>query len=229
MNRVATDAPASPGGLEAVWVLHSRPYRNSSVILELLGERRGRIGAVARGGRRNTLLQPFRPLLASFSGRGELLTLTHCEAEGAALPLTGRALFCGFYLNEILVRVLHRFDPHPELLEPYRATLSLLTHADMPQDVLLRRFELMLLDALGYGFSLDHDAEGQPLNAGHAYRLDTTLGLIPDPKGFPGDALLAIAAGDWHDTARRVARDLLRQALAPLLGDRPLVSRELFR
>ena len=228
---MATDAGA--GGLdmtlEPVWVLHARPYRNSSVILDLLGARRGRIGVVARGGRRNMLLQPFRPLLMDCRGRGDLLTLGHCEAAGPAVPLSGRALFCGMYLNEILMRLLHRFDPHPELMAPYEATLSLLTQADMPQDVLLRRFEMTLLDALGYGFSLTHDAAGEPLRPGEHYRLDPEQGLIAERAGYAGAALLAMAEGTWNDETRRVARDLLRTALAPHLGGKPLVSRELFR
>lgn len=220
---------AQPEALEAVWVLHARPYRNSSVILELLGQRRGRMGVVARGGRRNPLLQPFRPLLANLGGRGELLTLAHIEAQGPVLPLAGRALYCGLYLNELLVRLLHRHDPHPGLLTPYEATLTTLAAGVREQDVLLRHFELTLLTELGYGFSLTETADGEPLAAGQRYRFDPEQGLLPATTGWPGEALLAIAAGDWHDEARRTARDLLRAALAPHLGNRPLVSRELFR
>ncbi|MBZ2189839.1 DNA repair protein RecO [Alcanivorax sp. JB21] len=217
------------GGLEQVWVLHTRPYRNTSLILELFGERRGRIGAVARSGRKNHLLQAFRPLRADFHGRGELLTLGHCEAEGPALPLTGRGLFCGLYLNELLTRLLHRFDPHPELLSPYVVTLSALAQDGVPQDVLLRRFELTLLDVLGYGLALEQDANGAPVRADGTYQLDPHQGLLPAREGWPGNDLLAIAADAWHDSARRTARQLLRAALAPHLGSKPLMSRELFR
>lgn len=218
-----------PGALEAVWVLHARPYRNSSLILEMLGQHRGRIGVVARGGRRNPLLQPFRPLLATLGGRGDLLTLTHVEARGAVLPLAGRALYCGLYLNELLMRLLHRHDPHPALLAPYEATLTTLASGVPEQDVLLRHFELTLLNELGYGFSLTETADGEPLHTGQRYRFDPEQGLLPAATGWPGDVLLAIADGNWHDAARRTARDLLRAALAPHLGSRPLVSRELFR
>ena len=215
--------------LETAWVLHARPYRNSSLVLDMFSAGRGRLGVVARGGRRNHLLQPFRPLLVSFTGRGELLNIQQVESAGSALPLAGRALYCGMYLNELLVRLLHRNDPHPGLMAPYEATLHALA-TDVPaQDVLLRHFELALLDELGYSFSLTEDATGAPLRAGQAYRLDPEQGLVPAASGWPGSALLAMAAGDWQDETRRVARDVLRAALAPHLGARPLVSRELFR
>src|SRR5690554_7651986 len=108
------------------WVLHRRPYRNTSVIVDFFGGGVGRLGAIARGGQREPLVQPFKPLLVQLRGRGELRTLTAVEPAGAASALVGDALYCGLYLNEILVRLLHRDDPQPELLPIYEHTLTAL-------------------------------------------------------------------------------------------------------
>ena len=211
------------------WVLHSRPWQNTSVILEVLSEQHGRVGAVVRGGRRLSQLQPFRQLSGVFGGRGELLSLTGAEVEPAVFSLAGRALFCGLYINELLMRLLHRHDPHPELFAPYQETLAHLAHADVAQDITLRHFEMTLLDMLGYGFSLDRDAHGDKLDEQGCYQLVANMGLMPAVKGFAGRDLLALSRQEWSDDVRRTARDLFRQALAPYLGDKPLASRELFR
>ena len=214
---------------DSFWILHSRAWRDTSVILEVLSQRHGRIGVVVRAGRKNHQLQPFRLLSGRLSGRGELLNLTDCEAEIQPLNLTGRALFCGLYLNELLIRLLHRHDPHPEICDPYHHTLEQLAAGALPQDVLLREFELMLLDTLGYGFALEQDVAGDPIDPAGHYVLIADHGLQQQTQGFVGEHLLAMASRDWRDDVRRTARQLLRQALAAHLGDKPLVSRELFR
>ncbi|MCC1495610.1 DNA repair protein RecO [Alcanivorax sp. 1008] len=212
------------------WVLHRRPYRNTSVIVDLLSADSGRVAAIARGGQRQPLLQPFRPLWVEWRGRGELRSLGAIEPAGVAFALQGEALYCGLYLNEMLVRLLHRDDAHPELQEVYAATLAALAAKELPVDIILRHFELRLLDLIGYGLSLDQDANGQPLLSGLRYRLSPGQGLLLDVSGpFSGEILNDIAAGHWHDEARRLARDLMREALSPHLGGRPLVSRSLFR
>jgi DNA repair protein RecO (recombination protein O) len=216
--------------LTRCWVLHRRPYRNTSVIVDLFSGRAGRLGAIARGGQREPLLQPFKPLLVQLRGRGELRTLTAVEPAGAACGLVGDALYCGLYLNEILVRLLHRDDPQPELMPIYENTLAALVAQEMPVDVVLRHFEFSLLNVLGYGLSLEQDISGQPLQATLHYRLLPEQGLALDASGpFQGSILNDIAAGHWHDESRRLARDLMREALAPHLGERPLVSRSFFR
>ena len=212
------------------WVLHRRPYRNTSVIVDLLSADCGRVSAIARGGQRQPLLQPFRPLWVQWRGRGELRSLGAIEPAGVAYALQGEALYCGLYLNEMLVRLLHRDDAHPEVLEIYSVALAALATRELPVDIILRHFELRLLDAIGYGLSLDQDISGQPLQPGLRYRLLPDQGLMADISGsFPGEILNDMAAGHWHDEARRVARDLMREALPPHLGGRPLVSRSLFR
>lgn len=215
--------------LEPFWVLHARPYRNTSALLELFSARRGRFGAIARGGRKSKSLQPFQPLTGQFGGRGELLALHHYEPLAAPLALQGRALFCGLYVNELMVRVLHRDVPVPDLSQPYGDALTALSGSDWPQDVVLRRFEYTMLTVLGYGFSLQQDNHGCPLQPQQHYCFDAEAGLQPCDQGLTGADLLAMAAGDWHASARQAAKRLLRSALAPHLGDRPLLSRELFR
>lgn len=212
------------------WVLHRRPYRNSSLLVDLFSAETGRLAVVARGGQRDPLLQPFRPLLVYWAGRGELRSLRSAEAAGVAVPLQGEALYCGLYLNELLVRLLHRDDPQPDLVQAYEAALELLAVAGSPMDVVLRHFEMRLLNAMGYALTLQHDIQDQPLQAGLRYRLLPEQGLVVDVSGpYAGAILNDIVAGHWHDDARRIARDMMREALAPHLGDRPLVSRSLFR
>lgn len=212
------------------WVLHRRPYRNSSLLVDLFSAATGRLAVVARGGQREPLLQPFRPLLAQWAGRGELRSLRSVEAAGVTVSLQGEALYCGLYLNELLVRLLHRDDPQPDLVNAYEMALGLLAIADSPMDVVLRHFEMRLLDAMGYALTLQHDIRDQPLQAGLRYRLLPEQGLVADASGpYAGAILNDIARGHWHDDSRRIARDLMREALAPHLGDRPLVSRSLFR
>lgn len=215
---------------EPFWVLHGRPFRNSSLVLELFCRSRGRVGAVARGGRSKPLLQPFIPLEGTLHGRGELLTLGAFEARGSAPGLQGRALYCGLYMNELLVRLLHRHDPHAELLAWYEDTLNALAGGEAPLDLLLRRFEFRMLEMLGYGFDLRCDASGRPLHPQSRYRLEPEQGLVEDDQGeFSGKRLIDLVDGSEEPDVRREARELMRRALAPHLGERPLTSRELFR
>lgn len=214
----------------AGWILHRRPYHDSSLIVDCLTGTQGRIGMVARRGRQDPLLQPFRPLQLVFKGRGELKTLVRCEPDGIAVPLAGEALYCGLYINELLIRLLHRGDAGDSLLMLYTQTLSGLCDQEDARDILLRNFEFRLLDTLGYGFSLEHDTNAMPIIEGGRYRLIPDKGLMPEARGeFSGNELLALAAGDWQPAVRRLARNLMRCALSSHLGDKPLASRELFR
>lgn len=229
--------------LQPAWLLHSRPYRDSSLLLDVFCADHGRLGLVARGVHRRSRggslgaqLQPFRPLLLSFSGRGDLQQLTAVEAPGAALGLAGERLFSGLYLNELLVRLLQRHDPHPELFACYGTTLEALA-GEANVAAHLRRFESLLLESLGYHLQPGVDAStGDEVAPDGWYRFDPESGLWPagvaEPGGqplYPGRHLLALAAGDYCGEAAGSAKRLLRQALAVHLGDRPLRSRELFR
>jgi len=228
--------------LQPAFVLHARPYRDTSQILDVLTPEYGRLALVAKGSRRRVrggstvaLLQPFVPLLLSFSGRGEMKTLTGVEIAGPAKAPVGTRLYSGFYLNELLVRLMHRHDPHPILFSVYSETVKSLA-GDGQVDEALRRFEFNLLRELGFGFELALDGvSGQAVVAEHWYRFDTECGLVcvdgnehADVPAFPGNELLAMAGGEFGQAVRSTAKRLLRQALASHLGDKPLKSRELF-
>ncbi|NQX89762.1 MAG: DNA repair protein RecO [Halioglobus sp.] len=226
--------------LQPAYVIHRRPYRDSSALLDVFTAEYGRVGLIARGVRRGSrsagkaaLLQPFRPLLLSFSGRAELKTLMAIEPANALSPLRGSRLFSGLYMNELLIRLLHRDDPYPGLFAAYGMTLTALG-GFAPVDPLLRRFELDLLENLGYRLVLDTDSgSGKLVRADARYRYEPGRGLIAcDGPAvgtvFAGSDLLAMARGDFAGAVRLPARRLLRAALAVHLGDMPLRSRELF-
>lgn len=221
------------------FVLHARPWRETSLILELLTFEHGRMGVLARGARRPrkggaASLQPFNLLALDWRGKGELPTLVGHELV-EAFTLTGDALYAGLYLNELLIRVLRRDLPQPDIFRAYNAALVRLSHAQ-PLEPCLRILELELIQALGFGISLHADADGAPIVEGVDYTLQTDVGLSPATTRTPAEArfagaqLLRIAAHDFaDDAARRTAKRLTRSLLAPLLGERPLQSRALFR
>lgn len=219
--------------VQPAFVLHSRAYRESSALVDFLTPE-GRLRAVLRGarGKAGTLARPFVPLEVEFRGRGDLKNVGRLEGAGIPHFLTGEALFSGLYLNELTIRLLPAEAPHPALFEHYAATLQALA-AGRPLEPLLRAFEWRLLDELGYGFALDLDLSGAPILASGIYRLLPDAGLEPvgqlQPGLFQGAELLALAEADWSAPgALAAAKRLMRQALAPHLGGRPLASRELF-
>jgi DNA repair protein RecO (recombination protein O) len=230
-----------PRHLQHCLLLHRRDFSNTSLLVEVFSATHGRFPAVAKGARRArsgaaALLQPFQPLWLGWSGRGEVRTLGRVEAAGAPLALRGDALYCGFYLNELLMRVLARSDPHEDLFAFYLSALQGLASGES-LDSVLRRFELRLLQILGYGLVLDREADtGRPvLEAGH-YRYVPERGIVPGDDnriaedGLTGATLLRLSGGQTLEGQQiREARRLLRAALAPHLGSRPLVSRALFR
>lgn len=221
----------APVLLQAAYVLHRRPYRDSSLLLECFSREHGRLGLVARGGRGKlaSVLQPFTPLLLSWSGAAELKTLTQAEPDGYADPPRGAALAAGFYLNELLLRACARLDPHPEVYDAYVAALPTLGTAAI--EPALRRFERNLLAGLGYGLMLERDAGGMPIDAVARYDYRPEHGAVPAPDGaLPGAALLALHADTLDDPAHWPhLKRLLRAQLAWHFGDRPLKSRALFR
>ncbi|MFN3580107.1 MAG: DNA repair protein RecO [Pseudomonas sp.] len=225
--------------LSPAYILHTRPYRDSSVLVDLLSLEHGLQRAVWRGARsqrKGLKPQLFVPLLITLGGRGELRNLNQVEVAGSFTLLQGQALFSGLYLNELLVRLLRPGDPQTLIFAAYQQALEALA-ADTAVEPVLRQFEWQLLDVMGYGFSLTEDAHGQPLEPHLGYAWYADQGLLPlaagafphAPAGLPGSALLAMARADWDaPLALRTAKQLMRQALAVHLGDRPLVSRQLF-
>ncbi len=233
--------------LQAGYILHSRPYRNTSLLLDVFSREQGRGVLVARGARRarsplQGLLQPFAPLLLSWQGAGEVQTLTAAESAAPAIALQGGRLLSGFYLNELLLRLLGRHDPHPDLYDAYGHTLQALAAGghDAREQASLRIFESFLLRELGYGLQLEQDSHsGEPLRADACYcyepeRGPRRLGAGQDCEhglAVQGRTLLALRRGelDLNDAQLlREAKRLMRMSLAPHLGERPLKSRELY-
>lgn len=230
--------------LEPAYVLHARPYLETSLLLEAFTRDHGRTGLVARGARGSrsrwkNLLQPFRPLLLSWSQRGELATLTAADQVASPPPAQGQALFCGLYANELLIRSLHRADAHPELFEAYRQLLNELAAQFQPEPV-LRIFEKQLLDALGFGLQLECEyATGSPVVAGSWYAYLPERGLVrrdPAPAGgsdsrklISGAALLALQSNRIEACHMNELKQLMRRVLRYHLGDKPLISQSLFQ
>jgi DNA repair protein RecO (recombination protein O) len=240
-----TGSPAYRGGvsrvaLQPAYILHSRPYRETSQLLEIFSREHGRVGAVARGARGprsrwKGILQPFRHLLLGWSQRGDLATLTGADQVAAPPPLSGEASYCGLYINELLVRLMHRGDPHPELWEYYRDTLAGLSRGENVQPV-LRLFEKHLLDATGFGLLLDRDNGGQPLNADAWYEYRPGLGAVRVADSASGKsavtsgrALLALHEERIEADDLVVLRDVMRRVIRYHLGDKPLASESLYR
>ncbi len=206
---------------ELGFVLHSHPYKETSLIVELFLRERGRISVVAKGARRplsalRPVLLQFQPVLFRLSGRSELRTLTQAEWQGGLAVPAGRALLFGFYLNELLMRLLAREDPHPKLFDAYFEALEQLGGQGADERI-LRRFEWLLLQEIGYAPDLSADHRGQPLEAARAYRLDDGLWVPteqPDSSCFTGLTIQHIAAGRYDQPgvlqqAKRLSRRML--------------------
>ncbi|MBD3646325.1 MAG: DNA repair protein RecO [Pseudomonadales bacterium] len=231
--------------LSAAFILHTRKYRDTSLIADLLTETEGRLSVVIRGarGKRSRYpgsLQPFVPLLVSWYGRGELKTARSIDFPGRASRLNGEALLTGMYVNELLYRLLGKFDPVPAIFSAYGELLAVLEGSVAPHAA-LRRFEMVVLAELGYGISLDVEAgSGEAVQDDRLYRYVPEEGLIPlpaevydghdrpPPGTFSGRDLLAVARGQLEDpVVERTAWQITRSSLNVLLGDRPLKSREI--
>ena len=234
----------APEELQPAFVLHSRRYRESSVIVDLFTRNHGIVPAVARGvhgGKSNhkrALLQPFQAIQCRWRGKTELVSLTDLDQGYFSAKLAKEALYCGMYVNELLMRLLHRHDPHELVFTEYSKLLENL-HTASDIEPILRAFELNLLDELGYGLSFDYDAEGDPIDPSRQYYLSIDSQFHEVLRGsstehsanaFPGAILLAIGEQNWHD--RQIlyyAKQLTRLVLQPLVGAKPLQSRKLFR
>jgi DNA repair protein RecO (recombination protein O) len=226
--------------LQPAYVLHHRPYRDTSRILELFTRDYGRVSVFARGARasrRGTsfvpILQPFNRLLVSWSGRGEAGQLTGAEFDGAVSSLPAQQLVNGYYLNELLLKLFARHDPHADVFTLYDVTIERLkTSADpLPP---LRIFEKRLLDAIGYGLALEHDAlSGEQIDpaASYHYRLEQgavrTSAVAESSSVYSGSSLLSLAREELTDPPTCAdARRLLRAALDRCLEGRELRTRQ---
>lgn len=228
--------------LQPAFVLHQRPYRNTSLLLDVFTRDYGLLGIIAKGVRQRAnadkaLLQPFSNVLISYSGRGELMTLTAVERQAQLGELKAKALFSGLYMNELLLRLLHRNDPHDALFDFYRRSLLELAGSPERVEPVLRQFERNLLMELGYGLLLEQEAiTGKSVLSDGIYYYDIERGPLAAehaPAGaqprISGRCLLALAAGDFDDPETgKEMKILMRHVLAHHLHGRPLKSRELF-
>jgi len=214
--------------LEPGYILNARPYSDSSLLVEAFTGRHGRIGLVARGARgprskTRALLQPLQPLLLSWTEAGDLGTLTGAEAQALPVRLAGEQVFYAWYLNELLLRLLQRHDPHPPLFERYARALAQL--AEPAAEAALRVFEKHLLAEIGYGLQLQ-----TPLQAEACYRYDEQHGAVAATEGLLGASLIALRDEQgWNDRALTDARKLLRPLIARQLGGKPLETAKLLR
>jgi len=226
---------------EPGFMLHSYPFKETSLIVEAFTRGFGRIGLVARGARRpksalRGVLMQFQPLTLSWSGKSELRTLHRAEWAAGHAQLGGLSLLCGFYLNELLLKLLPREDPHEGLYLAYELALETL-RSGTPAASALRRFEKSLLRELGYGMPLDHDASGRPVLPDRQYAYVVERGPVPleeagasPPVELAGKTLLDLAHDDYRDaTTLQQGRTLMRYVLNHYLGGQALHTRQLLR
>ncbi len=230
-----------PAGFEPAYLLHSIAFRDDKLLLDLLLPEQGRLRAVARrpgkkqGGRSHW--PQFALLAVQLSGRGELKTVRALEEQQPALQFHGDFLFSAMYLNELLCRIWPQDVGSEHLFTLYQHSIQALEaaqpHPGLLQPV-LRNFELALLTELGVPVDLAFDTQQQPLDAEAWYCWQPEAGLlriatsVAGAQSWRGASLLAIAGQQWHDDALRVAKQLSRTLLSPLLGNKPLASRALF-
>ena len=224
---------------QPAFVLHHHPYRNTSLLIEALSRDHGRIGLVARGvrtprSRLKGLLQPFVPLLLSWSGKGELLQLVAAEEGENTIALPAERLLSGLYVNELLLRLLHRFDPCSEIFDAY-ARLLVALGTEESEESALRIFEKRLLSALGYGLMLATDTSGAKIipEKTYYYILEhgPTAGIAPNTSiEITGKSLLALHFETVTDSVvRREIKRLIRAVIDLHLDGRPLQTRALAR
>jgi len=225
---------------QPAFVLHTYPWRETSLIVEALTRDHGRVALVARGAKRGTsplrgLLLPFSALALSWSGRGEVKTLVRAEWTGGLVPLHGDALLAGFYLNELIVRLLARADAHPALFGAYARALRVLASDEARLDPALRTFEFEMLREIGYLPALDSCADGGPVAAEARYRVDPQRGLLPAASDIEavtvsGATAMAMVVGDFAQPGVAAeARAMLRLIIRYHLDGRPLNTRRILQ
>lgn len=227
---------------ETGYLLHTYPYRETSLVAELFTRTQGRVAVIARGARRprsamRGVLMAFQPLLLGWSGKSELKMLHKAEWQGGYAPLRGLSLICGFYLNELLLRLLPREDPHERLFDAYTEALAQLPGAQ-DHAAVLRRFERVLLQDLGYGLVLDRDAgRGAPIAPAARYRYIPERGpvAVADDDGqsgveLDGQTLLDMAIDRYVDPRTvQQSKTLMRALINHCLGNQTLHTRQLLR
>jgi len=227
---------------QPAFVLHTYPYLETSLVIETFTQNFGRVPLVAKGARRprsalRGSLMAFQPLQISWAGKSELKTLHKVEWQGGQPFLQGMSLICGFYLNELLVRLLHRDDPHEQLFLYYQQTLAALS-TQKDYTPVLRHFEQRMLQELGYALILSHDVESsKPISSDQEYCYKIEHGPVSLKKGsngsglkITGKTLLDMDQDDYSDAVtRQQSKALIRYILNHYLGDQPLHTRQLLK
>lgn len=222
------------------FILHRRPYRETSFLLDIFTLELGLVSAIGKGIRgskndKKSLLQPFQALQITLAGKHELKNLQMVESLEPRMNLLGSHLFSAMYLNELLSRLLASDIPQPDLYKLYQATLLSLTEQQTIEP-LLREFELFLLNDLGYGVDFSSDSEnsiGLEPEAHYAFVTEQGFVKLKQSYGgnncFKGQMLIDVMNVNWTPESLRCAKQVTRLALAPLLGSKPLKSKELFQ
>ncbi len=225
--------------IERAFVLHTREYSETSLLVDFFCEQSGKITLIAKGARRirsplKSLLQPFTPLFIKYTGKSALKTLTQCESASISLPMKTKALYSGFYLNEILIRTLTEGESYDDLFISYLKSITNL--AQYPENIeeILREFEFVLLKHLGYevdffhcGITKEH-IEPQMLYQYHSEQ-GFIASLLDNQNSYKGEDILAFGKLDFaKNSTKQAAKKFTRIALKPYLGVKPLKSRELF-
>lgn len=232
--------PGSGPEAQPAFVLHSYAYRETSLIVESFSRDYGRVAMVARGARRpqsalRGALLSFQPLLLSWSGKRELRTLIRAERHGVQAPLKGRSLICGFYLNELLLKLLARDDPHEALFSIYADTLNALG-CGAEASALLRKFEIALLREIGYALVLDRDVErDEPVAREQRYvylveRGPVRGGAPANGVELSGQTLIDMQSGEFSSpVTQQQSKMLMRTLINHYLGNQILHTRQLLR
>lgn len=233
-------APPKRVADELGFVLHAWPWRESSLVADVFSLRYGRVFLIAKGAKRQAsplrgLLVPFAPLRLAWGGRNEAKVLTKAEWMGTLAPLSGEALLSGFYMNEMVLKLTEREDAHPKLFGAYVETLHALGTEDRTgRQCVLRRFELALLDELGWGLTKPVRSAAEAPAAGFVLRDGMLTALHAHETPRPGEVLRdealidALLSRDFKDARTlRAARDILREAVAHHLGSRTLHARRI--
>jgi DNA repair protein RecO (recombination protein O) len=223
---------------QAAFILHHRPFRDTSQILDLISREHGKLAVVARGSRAaksrlKGVLRPFMPLWMSWMIKSDLGTLTGAEVRGAPLRLTGEALLAGYYVNELVLHFLHRHDPQPEVFDAYAETIEALATSGAGIAGVLRQFEMALLRHTGYALNLRHEAgSGADLDPvqNYDYRVEQGAVAVSRDEGpliFTGAVLAGIAAQQFDDPGiLRATNRLMREVIEFHLGGKELKSRK---
>jgi DNA repair protein RecO (recombination protein O) len=222
---------------QPAFVLHAYPFRETSLIVEAFARDFGRVALLARGARRprsamRGVLMAFQPLELSWTGKGEVKTVIRAEWQGGQPLLFGKALFCGYYLNELLLNMLPREDAHARLFTVYAETLR--RFADAPKESDIRHFERAFLQEIGYGLTLAHDDGGRPIDPARYYAYEIERGPVrlsgpgEPPLSFCGKTLIDIDAEDFSDPrSLQEAKQLMRTLIAHYTGGKGLETRKI--